>query len=255
MTWRHTWTQLRKQLWVGFLVLTLCLVAGPASAKTQLEDQVLDIIRKHPDVIIESVQAYQQKQQAEQQQQQQQALLPRLQELHKDLAVLIGDSPVKGSRDRKVVLVEFSDFQCPFCARAHDTVEQFVSKHPEVTFVYKHLPLTQIHPEALPAAQASWAAQQQGKFWEFHDELFAHQQQLGDEFYVETAKKLRLDLNRFNRDRASETAQLAIQKDLNLAERLQLTGTPFFSMNGIPLNGAVPLTAFESVYAQVRANT
>ncbi len=236
------------------VVLGLVLAVLTVGCQAQVsEEQILQVIRDHPQVILESVQAYQQQQQAQQRQQQEEALLPRLQEMHRDLATLLGDSPVKGSRDNKLVLVEFSDFQCPYCARAHDVVKEFVGKHKDVTFVYKHLPLAQIHPEALPAAYAAWAAHQQGKFWEFHDELFANQQQLGNELYEATAKKLRLDLNRFNRDRASETAKLAIQRDLNLADRLQLTGTPFFSLNGIPLNGAVPLSAFESAYNQAKA--
>ncbi|MEN9204863.1 MAG: DsbA family protein [Thermostichales cyanobacterium BF4_bins_65] len=240
--------QILHNLVVGILVMTLGIACSQVS-----EEQILQVIRNNPQVIIESVQAYQQQQQAQQRQQQEAALIPRLQELHRDLATLIGDSPVQGSRDKRLVLVEFSDFQCPFCARAHGVVSEFVSKHKDVTFVYKHLPLAQIHPQALPAAYAAWAAHQQGKFWEFHDALFSHQQELGEAFYEATAKKLHLDLNRFNRDRNSEMAKLAIQRDLNLADRLQLSGTPFFSLNGIPLNGAVPLSAFESAYAQAKA--
>ena len=93
----------------------------------------------------------------------------------------IGDSPSTGSASQQIVLLEFSDFQCPFCARAHDTVKQFMAKNQDkVTLAYKHFPLTSIHPQAMPAAKAAWAAQQQGKFWEYYSALFEGQKQLGD---------------------------------------------------------------------------
>jgi protein-disulfide isomerase len=94
--------------------------------------------------------------------------------------------------------------------------------------VYKHFPLSQIHPQALPAARAAWAAGRQGKFWPFHDALFSNQSKLSEEFYQETAKTLGLNLERFNSDRKGEASLQAIQKDLDLAERLALQGTPTF---------------------------
>jgi protein-disulfide isomerase len=155
--------------------------------------------------------------------------------------VLIGDSPTLGNPDASVVLLEFSDFQCPYCARAKEQISTFTVAHQEeVLLVFKHLPLTNIHPEALPAAQAAWAAGQQGKFWEFHDALFAQQESLGEDLYLKTAQTLGLNLEQFNRDRTSEMAQAAIAKDLALASELQLTGTPTFIMNELLIPGAVP---------------
>jgi protein-disulfide isomerase len=121
----------------------------------------------------------------------------------------------------------------------------------QVTLVYKHLPLSQIHSEALPAAKASWAAQQQGKFWQYQDVLFSQKEKLGVELYVQIATTLNLDLEQFNRDRQSAEAQASIQKDLELAQALGIYGTPFFVMNGETFSGAVELSEMEEVLARV----
>src|SRR6478672_2016086 len=224
----------------------------PAQAATRitpkLEEQVLQILRDHPDVIMQSVEAYQQKQ-GDQLRQVQQAFV---QTLKTNPKIVIAESPTTGAAESKVVLVEFSDFQCPYCAQAHKTLKQFMAKHQgEVTLVYKHLPLVQAHPQAMPAAKAAWAASQQGKFWEYQDALFTQQDKLGEEFYVATAKSLNLDLEKFESDRNSETAKAAIQKDIELAQVLGVGGTPFFVMNDETFAGAVQLTDFENVLGRV----
>ncbi|NEQ09918.1 MAG: thioredoxin domain-containing protein, partial [Moorea sp. SIO4E2] len=209
-------------LLLSFSTWSLPATAAP-NITPQLEQQILDVIRKHPEVILESVQRYQQQLERESQQRQQAIL----QGFKTNPQAFIGSSPTTGSTEDKIVLVEFSDFQCPFCARAHDTVKQFIANHgDEVTLVYKHFPLTSIHSQALPAAQAAWAATQQGKFWQYHDALFANQKQLGEELYLAIAQDLNLDLEEFNRDR--NAADRAIAEDMQLAEILGLSGTPFF---------------------------
>ncbi|NET85626.1 MAG: thioredoxin domain-containing protein [Moorea sp. SIO1F2] len=244
---------LQKALSLTGLVLLLSLstwsLPATAAAKIspQLEQQILEVIRNHPEVILESVQRYQQQLERESQQRQQAIL----QGFKTNPQAFIGSSPATGSIEDKIVLVEFSDFQCPFCARAHDTVNQFIANHgDEVTLVYKHFPLTGIHPQALPAAQAAWAATQQGKFWQYHDALFANQKQLGEELYLAIAQDLDLDLEQFNRDR--NVADSAIAEDMQLAQLLGLSGTPFFVMNGEAFSGAVPLEQIEAILAQVR---
>ena len=238
-------------------LLLLCLVSAGCSVPFQaekkntqnpeLEAQVLQIIRDHPEVVIESLQAYQQKQ--EQKQQQQQSFL---QQLQANPQAVIGASPTTGATESKVVLIEFSDFQCPYCAKAHETLKQFMAKHQrQVKLVYKHFPLTNIHPEAMPAAKAAWAASQQGKFWQYHDALFANQDKLGEEFYISTAKALNLDLEKFKRDRQSNAATAAIQTDIQLAENLGVKGTPFFVMNGVAFSGAVELSDLEKLLGNI----
>jgi len=198
-------------------------------------------------ILINDLGLLQQAQQAKQEQ----ARREFLTQMQTNPRQVIGQSPTKGAMAQSIVLVEFSDFQCPFCARASETIRAFMAKHgDEVTFVYKHFPLTSIHDQALPAAQAAWAAQQQGKFWEFHDALFAEQDQLGEDLYQAIAKRLSLDLARFERDRAR--AIPAIQPDIDLAEALGLSGTPVLVMNGEVLTGAVALTDLEAVLERVR---
>ena len=247
-------TGARKALQLtGLLLFCLALTfwSLPAQAASgispELEEEILQVIRAHPDVIIESVQAYQ----LEQQRQRQLAQQAFLQEIKTNPQVLIGASPTTGATDAKVVFYEFSDFQCPFCGRAYQTVEDFMAKHgDEVTLVYKHFPLVSIHPQALPAAKAAWAATQQGKFWEYYDALFTQQDKLGEEFYLEIAQSLDLDLEQFNRDRA--LADSAIMQDMQLGEKLGVSGTPFFLMNDKAFSGAVPLEEMEKIFAQVR---
>lgn len=208
------------------------------------EAQILKVLREHPQVVVESVQAYQQKLQETQAQAQTDARKKRIEVLN--ISTLIGSSPTTGARDQQLVLVEFSDFQCLYCGKAYATVKEFMAKHrAEVTLVYKHLPLLQIHPQALPAAQAAWAAHQQGKFWPYHDALFANQGNLQDSVYVRIAKSLKLDIKRFERDRKSTASSTAIQADLDIANRLELDGTPFFLMNRTFLSGVVPLEEME----------
>jgi len=97
-----------------------------------------------------------------------------------------------------------------------------------VELVYKHLPLVDIHPESLSAAKASWAALQQGKFWEFHNALFERQGDLNEQAYQKIATQLKLNLERFDRDRNSFAATEAIAQDMQLASNLEIGGTPSF---------------------------
>ncbi len=236
-------------LCMGLYSCSIPTQAGNAQpGDAQLESQVLQIIRNHPEAILESVQAYQQKQQ-EQQQQGQKAVLQGMKANPKSV---IGQSPTTGAKTQKIVLMEFSDFQCPYCAKAHQTLKQFMASHEnQVTLVFKFLPLTQIHPEAMPSAKAAWAALQQGKFWEFQDALFAQQDKLGEPLYIATAKALNLDLKQFDQDRKSDAASAAIQKDVDMAEKLGVSGTPFLVMNGEPISGAAQLSELEALLAKV----
>lgn len=231
--------------------LLLLALSLPAQAATrinpQLEEQILQVIRQHPEVIIESVQAYQQ-QQAQKVQKERQAFL---EDLKTNPQAVIADSPTIGASKSKTLLIEFSDFQCPYCAEAHQTLKKVLAKHQkDVKLVYKHFPLTTIHAEAMPAATAAWAAQQQGKFWEYHDALFTNQNKLGESLYLNIAKKLNLDLAKFETDR--RIANTAIAQDLQLAEKLGLSGTPSFIINSETFSGAIQLSDLEDILARAK---
>lgn len=244
---------IRWASWLAGLLVMCFTIFGcstPLKADSQispqLKEQVLQIIRENPEAILDSVQAYQRKQQAVQQQEQQ-AFLAQTKTNPK---AVIGASPTTGAKAGNVLLVEFSDFQCPYCSKAHAILKPFMAKHSDVvTLTYKHFPLTSIHAEAMPAAKAAWAAGQQGKFWAYHDALFTQQEQLGEALYQATAKTLKLDLARFDRDRAN--AETAIQQDIELGKKLGLSGTPFFVMNGETLTGLSSVDELEEVLGRV----
>ena len=231
------------------IVSLICLILSwslPVQAQTkidpQLEKQVLEIIRKHPEIIIESVGAYQQQQQQNIQKSRQEFI----NNFQANPQSVIGDSPTIGATKSKTVLIEFSDFECPYCAEAHQTLKDLLAKYPnKFTLVYKHFPLYQIHDQALPAATAAWAAYKQGKFWEYHDALFTNQKQLGETLYLDIAKKLNLNLTKFDNDR--KLANKSIEKDLLLAQQLGLGGTPSFIITSPNFAGPVKLTEVEEI--------
>lgn len=171
-----------------------------------------------------------------------------------DRTALIGSSPTRGKTDADIILFEFSDFQCPYCARASLDVEVFLEKHgDDVLFVYKHFPLMQIHPEAMPAARAAWAAAQQDKFWAYHDGLFANQARLGEDLYDELAQQVGLDLEIFDRDRTSPVSLAAMQRDLQLAQSMALSGTPTFLLNDLLMPPGTSLTLLEDTFGKIQA--
>lgn len=171
-----------------------------------------------------------------------------------DRSALIGTSPTLGNPNAQIILFEFSDFQCPYCAAAADDINVLMEKQGNnVLLVYKHLPLTQIHPEALPAARAAWAAAQQGQFWPYHDALFAQQARLGEALYSEIAQGLGLDMARFERDRTSPSALAAVEQDLAMATALGLNATPTFVMNDLLIPPGAPVSFIEETLNRIQA--
>ena len=148
------------------------------------------------------------------------------------------DDPARGEASAKVTIIEFSDFQCPFCSRAEPAVkavEQTFGK--DVRIVWKHLPLA-MHANAMPAALAAEAAREQGKFWEMHDRLYANQQALSDAAYGQYAKELRLDLERFQAALKAPETRRRVEADLAAASAAGVTGTPTFVVNGEVVPGS-----------------
>lgn len=117
------------------------------------------------------------------------------------------------------------------------------------------MPLASIHPEAIPAARASWAAQQQGQFWPYHDALFEQQSQLGSDLYQQIAQDLGLDMERFNRDFNSPASREAVDQDQQLTQQLQLNSTPTFVLNDLLVPGGAPMDFFENIVEQVNSSS
>lgn len=156
-------------------------------------------------------------------------------------------APRRGGEKAKIDVVEFSDFQCPFCNRVNPTLKQITDTYgDEVAIVFKHLPLA-MHTKAPAAHAAAEAAHRQGKFWEMHDLLFANQRQLSPQKYEEYAQQLGLDMDRFRKDAASPAVKKKVDADAAEAARLGVTGTPGFFVNGRFLSGAKPFEAFKQL--------
>ena len=157
-------------------------------------------------------------------------------------------SPRKGSADSPIVIVEYSEYQCPFCRKAQSTMHELEEKYGDkVSFVFKHYPLAK-HAQAKPAALASIAAKRQGKFWEYKHALFEHQKDLRTEgIYDQIAQEVGLNMEQFHRDLADPTLEDQIKIDVVQAKKVGVTGTPCFFVNGYKLKGAKPLGAFVDV--------
>lgn len=159
------------------------------------------------------------------------------------------DDPVKGDEDAPVTIIEFSDFQCPFCARFYsETLPQLQSQYVDtgkVKLVFRDFPLTSIHPQAQKAHEASECADEQDKFWEYHDILFENQGSLDVASLKSYAADLRLDTNKFNTCLDSGKYAGEIRKDTADGAQAGVTGTPSFFVNGQQLVGAQPFSAFQ----------
>jgi len=154
---------------------------------------------------------------------------------------------LKGSPDAPVQIVEFSDFECPFCRRAEATIQAVVAKyHGKVSLAYRDFPLSAIHPSAQRAAEASRCAAEQGRFWDYHARLFADQS-LDAKTLKSHAKDIGLDQARFDLCLDTNRLREAVDRDAQQGRLAGVTGTPAFFINGIPLNGAQPAAAFEKI--------
>ena len=164
------------------------------------------------------------------------------------MEVAYDPSRVRGSSDASITIVEFSDFQCPFCLQAYTMIKGLLAKYDgKVKLAYRDLPLQPIQPGTHGSAEASRCAGEQGKFWEYHDLLFENQDYFGNDAFQEYAESLQLDTEQFTTCLESDKFQPQIQEDFQEAVRLGIKGTPFFFINGVPVNGAQPTPVFEEI--------
>ena len=158
------------------------------------------------------------------------------------------DDPSQGKADAPVTVVEYSDFQCPFCFRVMPTLKELRTKYGDkMRLVWKDFPLTQIHPQAFVAAQAGNCAREQGKFWELHDKMFGNQSALQPDALKKYAADVGLDTAKFNQCLDSSKYEARVQDALSAGGRLGITSTPTVYVNGRMINGAQPIEVFQSV--------
>ena len=159
----------------------------------------------------------------------------------------IAGRPVKGGKNAKVTIVEWSDFQCPFCKRVTPTLDQIHETYgDQVRIVFRHLPLS-IHSKAPAAHAAAEAAHKQGKFWEMHDKIFENQRELSADKFAVYAQELGLDVDQYKKDVVSAEVKKRLDGDSSAAAKLGVTGTPAFFVNGRYLSGAQPFTSFKKL--------
>jgi len=157
------------------------------------------------------------------------------------------DSPAQGPANAPIEMVEFSDFQCPFCLRADPTVRQVMATYGDrIRLVYRHYPLPN-HPNARPAAEASACAGEQGKFWPYHDRLFTNQGRLQDADLKQHAVEIGLDAAKFNACVEGRSTKARVDEDIRAGEDAGVNGTPAFFINGRSLSGAQPFEAFKRI--------
>lgn len=156
--------------------------------------------------------------------------------------------PSLGPADAPITIVEFSDYQCPFCRRWHDEVyESLLAAYPgQIKMVYRHLPLTSIHPDAFGAAEAAMCANEQDAFWPYHEKLFSSDS-LGSGVYSQYAQDLNLNMAPFESCMTEHKYKAAIEADSEFAVNLGVRSTPTFFINGLAIVGAQPLDVFKQV--------
>lgn len=221
-------------------------------------DLVLEALKKADktaffDLVIEGQREYQMKRQKEQEEKEKQEFESAFKNPYKP--ALDGKTRFRGPKDAPITIVEYSDFQCPFCSRGYQIMEQLREKHgKKIRFVFKHFPIPSMHPQAIPAARwmEAVALQSPEKAWAFHDKLFQNQAALGEDFYRKTVKELGLDADKAAKDAQSEAVSSRIEADLREAQKFAFDGTPGYLVNGIPVRGALPVAEFEKIFARLK---
>lgn len=247
------------------LSFALAFVVACSPSASQLKktlennpDILTNVIEKHPDKVMEALQnAARNAQQTARDREMKEEETRREEEFKNPKVAEIPDNrATRGPKDAPIVLVEYSDFQCPFCSRGFRTVEEVLNKYKDkIRFVYKHLPLD-FHPLAEPAARRfeAIALQDPEKAYKYHDEVFANQEKLkdqGEKFLDAAAKKAGADLAKMKKDMESDEVKKRIEADMAEAKKFGFSGTPGFLVAGVSLRGAYPKEEFEKIIDRV----
>jgi len=172
-----------------------------------------------------------------------------------DLAVPVDGEHdhVRGPEEAPVTIVEYGDFECPFCGQAEPVIRELLAGFGDLRYVWRHLPLNDVHPRAQAAAEAAEAAAEQGKFWEMHDLLFDHQDELRPKDLVAYAEQIGLDAERFGEDLRKHTGAARVAEDVDGADLSTVSGTPTFFVNGRRHHGAYDIGTLSAAVRAARA--
>ena len=174
-----------------------------------------------------------------------------------DLVVPVdtGRDHIRGPKDAQVTVVEYGDFECPYCGQAEPAVRELLRDSGQVRYVWRHLPLPDVHPLAQLAAEATEVAANQGKFWEMHDKLFEHQDALTGRDLIRYAGELGLDTDRFASDLRKHAGAARVAEDLDSADLANVAGTPTFFINGTRHYGAYDIGTLKAAVKNALART
>ena len=237
-----------KSIFGILAVVGLALVLNACQSQQNIEETVQQYLKDNPEVIKAQVQAVLKEQGIRGRPPQK-----SIEDLIKNpIKVDLNNAPVLGPEDAEITIVEFSDFQCPFCKRVVPTIHQLVKEYDgKVRVAFRQHPLS-FHKDAMSAAKASLAAHEQGKFWEMHDALFENQRDLSDANIKKIAKDLGLNMAQFEKDWKSDKFDAQIQEDIKFARSNGATGTPAFFVNGVYVKGARPIAYFKEVIDKIQ---
>lgn len=214
--------------------------------RDEFERRVRDYILNNPEVIMEAAQRFEQRQRAAEESEAGTVLKARADEIFRD-----GDSPVGGNPDGDVTLVEFFDYNCPYCRQMTPVMTKAEEDNPQLRVVYKEFPI--LGPNSTFAAKAALAAHKQGKYVAFHRGLYQVRGAVDPSKTIEVAATVGLDVERLKADMAHPTIQAAIDKNIALAQALRINGTPGFVVGKQIFRGAMDLETLQTLIRDARA--
>ena len=214
--------------------------------EARIREIVLQVIRDNPALIHKILNDYLRVQRQAQREENERRLLEKSFK-NKITDIEIGPSPTQGPQDAKITVFAYHDFECPHSQRGAKTLEPLLKQYAgKARLVFKNRPQT-FHQQAAAAAKAALAAHMQGRFWEYHDLLFENSTKLGEEVFLQLAKELDLDIDRFNTDRNSKTVEDQLNADIAEANKHSLHGSPTFVMNGVVVTGTRSQSYFNNI--------
>lgn len=243
------------QHWKTALVAALALIAawsGPAASqgltpqqRQEVEQIFRDLLVKHPEILMEALEAADEKMKAEAEAHASEAVASRKRDLLDDPA-----SPVGGNPKGDVTVVEFFDYRCPYCKQVHPDIVKLLGEDRQVRFVYKEFPI--LGKDSTLASRAALAAVKQGKYEPFHNALMALKGSLAEDVVMSTASSVGLDIEKLKADMRAPEIDAALKRTYELAQALDIRGTPAFVIGGKLLPGAVDGGTLKKTVAQAR---
>ena len=251
-------------------VCSLTLIVLALSGCTQPDKKAIgEMLKKHPEILTDAIKENPEKfitalneavkiAQAGEREKREEEEKKKFEDSFKEPLVpeIRSDEVIRGDKSAPLTLVEYSDFECPFCKRGFETVNALLEKYDgKIRFIYKHLPL-RFHPNAMPAAKYYEAIRLQSpeKAIKFHDNIFKNFEKikLGEKFFKSLAKDLSVDMSKLAKDIDSAEVNKRIQEDLAEAKKFGFQGTPGFLLNGIPVKGAYPPSHFDMIVEELK---